>query len=118
MAVWTQRPWQRASGKVKPCLTDATVDFNYKGAIYSEKSVGEIPMIPPASFRATLVDLHSGLGHRFNDPDSYWPTIIAIVMASPGVRGSSTDRSTICELSRDLKSSYSPARTFWCPKPS
>ena len=43
MAVSTQRPWQTASGKVKPCLTNAAVDCYYKGAIYSEKSIEEIP---------------------------------------------------------------------------
>ena len=40
------------------------------------------------------------------------------MIAIPGVRLWSSDKVTALELSNELKSSYSPAEIFWCPKPS
>ena len=69
-------------------------------------------VLPSGSLLMNAVDVQPGRGQRSEPIASYLPTIIAIVMLSPGVSISFSARETICKLSKVLKSSYSPAQIF------
>ena len=74
-------------------------------------------ILPPESLLMNFVDLQPSRGQRLVILESYFPMIMAIVTLSPGVSTSLLARETICELSNELKSSYSPAQIFLCIGP-
>ena len=81
----------------------------------TQDSCGAYQILPPDSLLMSLSDLQPRRTQRSKLRKGYCATRIPIVMFNPGVSASFSAREMTCELSKVLKSSYSPAQTFLDP---
>lgn len=109
------RKWEQGQNRPCRCGFGSAINLQSFGLSRMQESCKAYQILPPDSLLVSSSDLQPGRGQRLDYPEWNCPTMIAIVMLSPGVSTSLSAREMTCQLCSVLKSFYSPAQTFLYP---